>query len=457
MKRFWMRSLTGQWVAFMLLALALSQVLYFFIYREEQARTVLELRRDEFLARSASVSRLVDTVDPSLHPEILRATNTASVRFWLTSGPSENTAAWQKTASERLLESSRPPEVSDLAIQSAGRWENLPADSQFGASPAKIMRLGKWNGFGLVVPVKNGLWLNAVYAKPGNVSGPPPLYYMSLGFTALLLSLVSVMVARRVGRPLRRLAESADRLGHGEEVPLLPEEGADDIRRTSIAFNQMQSRLRRFIEDRTRMIAAISHDLRTPITSMRLRAEFVEDEETREKMISTLDEMKAMTEATLAFAREDAMGEETRSIDMNALLESLCADLSELGWQVEFSEGGRVPCRCRPDSLRRAFRNVIENAVRYGNRARVSMTASNDELRIIVEDDGPGIAAADRDRVFDPFVRLEHSRNRSTGGAGLGLSIARSIIRRHGGDIELMEGSPGLRVCLHLPRNAEDA
>ena len=452
MKRFWMRSLTGQWVAFMLLALALSQVVYFFIYRAEQARTVLELRRDEFLARSASVSRLVNTVDPTLHPEILRATSTASVRFWLTSETPGDPVNWQKTASSRLLESLHPPEASDLTIQADARWEKLPADNPFGDAPPQLMRLGKWNAFGLAVPVKNGLWLNAVYAKPGTASGPPPLYYVSLGFTAVLLSLVSVIVARRVGRPLRRLTGAAERLGRGEEVPPLPEEGADDIRRTSIAFNQMQSRLGRFVQDRTRMVAAISHDLRTPITSMRLRAEFVEDPETREKMISTLDEMKAMTEATLAFAREDATSEETRCIDMNALLGSLCADLAELGWEVDFTEGDRIPCNCRPDSLRRAFRNLIENGVRYGNRVRVSLSASDQDLEILVEDDGSGIAPADREKVFDPFVRLEDSRNRGTGGAGLGLSIARSIIRRHGGDIELLDGSPGLRVRLHLPR-----
>src|SRR5688572_19949602 len=145
----------------------------------------------------------------------------------------------------------------------------------------------------------------------------------------------------------------------------------------TVAFNRMQSRLRRFVEDRTRMVAAISHDLRTPITSMRLRAEFIEDEETREKMISSLDEMKTMAESTLAFAREEAVNEETRAIDINALLGSLCADLSEIGWKVEFSEGERVVWRCRPDAMRRAFRNVIENAVRYGGYAKVKAEAFN--------------------------------------------------------------------------------
>jgi signal transduction histidine kinase len=453
MRRFWMRSLTGQWIALTLVALAASQILFYYIYRAEQARTVLELRRDEFLGRAAAVARLMNTVDPGLHPEILRATNTGAVRFWLTGEGPTDTIGWQASASEKLLESPRPPEASALGLQPRTRWEKPEGENRFGEPEARMMHLDDWNGFGLVVPIKDGLWLNAVYAKPGAVTGPPWFYYLSLAITAVLLSLVSVLLVRRLARPLRRLTESAERLGRGEEVPPLPEEGADDVRRMTVAFNRMQSRLRRFVEDRTRMVAAISHDLRTPITSMRLRAEFIEDEETREKLISSLDEMKMMAESTLAFAREEAVTEETRATDVNALLGSLCADLSEIGWKVEFSEGERLVWRCRPDAMRRALRNVIENAVRYGGYATVNAGVSNDGLDVIVEDGGLGIPQEDRERVFDPFVRLEDSRNRETGGAGLGLSIARSIIRSHGGEIELMDAPPAFRVRLHLPRD----
>jgi signal transduction histidine kinase len=452
MKRFWMRSLTGQWIALTLVALAVSQTVFYYIYRAEQARTVLELRRDEFLGRAAAVARLMNTVDPVLHPEIMRATNTGAVRFWLTAEGPVNAVDWQASASTKLLESPRPPEASMLPVQPRASWEKPVGEDRFGEPQAKMMHMSGWNGFGLVVPLKDGLWLNGVYAKPGAVTGPPWYYYLSLAITAVLLSLVSILLVRRLARPLQRLTDSAERLGRGEEVPPLPEEGADDVRRMTVAFNRMQSRLRRFVEDRTRMVAAISHDLRTPITSMRLRAEFVEDEETRVKLISSLDEMKMMAESTLAFAREEAVNEKTRPIDINALLGSLCADLSEIGWNVEFREGERVVWKCRPDALRRAFRNVIENAVRYGGCARVMAEVSADGLDVIVEDDGPGIPAVDRERVFDPFVRLEDSRNRGTGGAGLGLSIARSIVRNHGGEIELLDAPPAFRVKLHLPR-----
>lgn len=451
MKRFWMRSLAGQWIALMLLALGVSQLLFFFIYRAEQKRAVMELRRDEFLSRAISVGILVDTVDPRLHPEILKATNTGLVRFWLSPGPLTEPAAWQQSAARRLLESPRPPSASALVIGRAAQWEPLPGEFHLESPGARLIHLQAWNGFGLMIPIDNGIWLNSVYAKPGAVTGPPPLYYVSLCITAFLLSTVSVLAARRIGRPLRRLTASAESLGRGEDAPLLPEEGADDIRSTAVAFNRMRSRLRCFVEDRTRMIAAISHDLRTPITSMRLRAEFIEDDETRQKLISTLDEMKAITEATLDFAGEEAAIEETRAVDMNALLGSLCANLAELGWQVNYHEGERMPWKCRPDALRRALRNVIENGVRYGKKVTVTAGFFEEGLEIVVEDDGPGIEVADRERVFEPFVRLEQSRNRSTGGVGLGLSIARSILRSHGGDVRLTGDSSGLRVCLRLP------
>ncbi len=169
----------------------------------------------------------------------------------------------------------------------------------------------------------------------------------------------------------------------------------------------MRGRLQRFVQDRTRMLAAISHDLRTPITTLRLRAEFVEDEETRTKLLETLDEMQRMIEATLAFAREEAAAEDTRTVDLAALVESVAADLADLGQQVTFSGPERLPYVGRPIGLKRAVRNLIENAVTYGERARVALERGAAALRIVIDDDGPGIPEADMERVFAPFVRLE--------------------------------------------------
>jgi signal transduction histidine kinase len=213
----------------------------------------------------------------------------------------------------------------------------------------------------------------------------------------------------------------------------------------------MQARLRRFVDDRTRMLAAIGHDLRTPLTTLRLRAEFVPDDEVRERMLNTISEMETMSEATLAFARGESTNEETRLVELSSLVESLCDDLAELGADVRFIEGAKINYCCRADALRRAVRNLIENALRYGTRARVSVARRGDAIALSVEDDGPGIPPEFSEQVFAPFFRLESSRNRQTGGVGLGLSIARTIIRHHGGDIVLGNASPGLRAVIELP------
>jgi signal transduction histidine kinase len=200
------------------------------------------------------------------------------------------------------------------------------------------------------------------------------------------------------------------------------------------------------------MLAALGHDLRTPITSLRLRAEFIEDDEIKLKIIETLDEMLQMAEATLSFAREEAAHEETRLVDAGALISTVCGDLADVGRNVVCEDTHGFTLRCRPVGVTRALRNVVENAVAYGKRARVSLERSHGELAIHVDDDGPGIAPADMEKVFMPFVRLESSRNRDTGGVGLGLAIARSIIRSHGGDIVLQNRPEGgLRATISLP------
>jgi signal transduction histidine kinase len=274
---------------------------------------------------------------------------------------------------------------------------------------------------------------------------------MTLALTAGLVALAGAVTARRIARPLRQLTTAAEALGRGEAVEPLCECGPDDIRRTSEAFNRMQDRLHRFVQDRTRMLAAISHDLRTPLTTLRLRTELVEDPTLQERMLSTIDEMQAMADATLSLIRQETTVEATRTVDLAALVESTCEDLAELGYDVTFDPAERLPYRCRPDGLRRAVRNLVENAARYAGQARVRILATRTTVEIVVDDDGPGIPADKLDEVFAPFFRLEGSRSRDTGGAGLGLSIARAIARQHGGDILLRRRSPGLSAAVTLP------
>jgi signal transduction histidine kinase len=251
---------------------------------------------------------------------------------------------------------------------------------------------------------------------------------------------------------MRQLASAADRLGRGESFDPLPESGPEETRHANIAFNRMRERLERYVRDRTAMLAAIAHDLRTPITSLRLRAEFVEDEDVKARILETLSEMQAMAEAVLSFSRGDAESEPTRATDVTALAESIVEDVAASGREAEFLESPAATLKCRPLALKRALANLIDNATFYGTRARVKVEPAGEEVRFIVEDDGPGIAAADLERVFEPFVRLEGSRSRETGGAGLGLAIARNVFRAHGGDVTLANRKEGgLRAVGSLP------
>jgi signal transduction histidine kinase len=269
---------------------------------------------------------------------------------------------------------------------------------------------------------------------------------------------LSVLGIRRLTAPLRTLARAAERLGRDVNAPPLEERGAADVRQTLRAFNEMQARIQRFIEDRTRMIAAISHDLRTPITRLRLRAEFVEDAEQQAKMLADLDAMETMIRATLGFAREEANQEPRCDLDLVALLRAICEDSPGACLTVEPAGTGTLTINGQPVALRRGFGNLIDNAVKYGHRARVRLSNGGDGAIVEIDDDGPGLPEEELERVFKPFYRVEQSRSRDTGGTGLGLSVARTVFRAHGGDVVLSNLSGGgLRATVTLPRQRPEA
>lgn len=466
--RIWQRSIATQFICLMLLALLLSQAISALVSWDERGNALKEAYRIEFLSRAEAVARLLETTPPSSENDITRANNTLNTRYWVTAEkPPDDPAAWRQAAWDRLTQPFSQSESANFvakaikadlhhdkigakAVAGTG-WTDVPAGDWHFPRPAKFIRLDNTYGVGLAVQLNRGTWLNTAFAKPAMSGFWTSNSVLSLAVTALTLSVIMILAARGITRPMRRLTAAAEALGRGEATAPLPETGPEDIRNTAEAFNKMQERLKRFVADRTRMLAAIGHDLRTPITSLRLRAEFVGDAEVREKMLATIDEMQKMTEATLTFAREESAVEETRSVDLSALVQSLSDDLADMGYDVTFDNGFKIKYRCRADALRRAIRNLIENAVRYGQRARVSIAKGDDSIDIIIEDDGPGIPPELAEQVFVPFYRLEDSRNRETGGVGLGLSIARNIVRNHGGDIRLVNHAAGLRAIITLP------
>ena len=262
---------------------------------------------------------------------------------------------------------------------------------------------------------------------------------------------LTLWAVRRLTRPVRDLAEAAERLGRDVNAPPLPEGGPAEVATAARAFNTMAGRIRRFVGDRTQMLAAIGHDLRTPITRLRLRAEFMEDEEQRRRMLADLDEMEAMIGATLAFARDEAAAEPAVPLDLAALCRTVLDEAAdarpEAAERVSYAGPERLVARGRPVALKRAIANLVSNALGYGNAARLRLSppegTGQGPLRLTVEDDGPGIPPAELEAVFQPFRRLEGSRNRETGGVGLGLPIARNILRAHGGDVVLRNRTNG--------------
>jgi signal transduction histidine kinase len=303
-----------------------------------------------------------------------------------------------------------------------------------------------------------GEWL--VFQAPIRAFPPPwerRLIFIIVG-SAVIVLIFALWAAHLVTRPLKRFAEAADRFGVDVSAPPLPEHGSRELRKATGAFNRMQDRLRRLISDRTLMLAALSHDLRTMLTRLKLRTDFIEDESQRQKALADIDEMQAMLDVTLSFARDETTEEARTPLDLTSLLESLCDDLRDSGQKVAYESEDRITIRCQPVAIRRMFSNLIGNAVKYGDEANVTALRDGSNVVITVADRGPGIPPEMWEQVFTPFFRLEGSRSRETGGTGLGLSVARSIVRRHGGDIALSNRPEGgLIVTVTLPDEKDDA
>lgn len=295
----------------------------------------------------------------------------------------------------------------------------------------------------------------------GHFGGPPPevpprwrgLWVgISVHFVAFVIA--AWVGARWVARPIQELAQAASRLGENLDSPPMRETGPAETRAAAQVFNGMQHRIRAQIEERARFLAAVSHDLRTPLTRLRLRVAHLTDEFSRDKMSGDIDEMAAMLDATLNYLRGEAQTEPWQQLDVQALVESLVEDARDHGGDA-VAEGSAAPLRAQPLALRRCLGNLLDNALQYGGRAEVSIQDSAEAVLIEVRDHGPGIPENRMAQVFEPFVRLESSRNRNTGGVGLGLAIARDAARRCGGELSLRNAQDGgLIARLWLPRRS---
>ena len=463
MRRILPRSLAGQTVLVLLAGLTVSHLLSIAIYSSDRAE-VLMLAGDQQMAhRIAEISRLLQETPPDWRERIVHATNSPSLRVTLTP---ENELVrpideeWRSALIRRFLARLVKAEPADVIVQ----WLEVSESGQhpLASTPATWMHshmaqmmMGEPPEHALRASIRldDGQWVNFAITFPESEHFWSSQAILSTALMTIAVALLSLWVVRRMTRPLRALAKASESLGRDVNSPPLEAVGPLEVQQAVHAFNEMQRRLRRLIDNRTRMLAAISHDLKTPITLLRLRAEYIEDAEEKQKTLATLADMESMIGSTLAFAREDAEQEKPRVVDLPSLVESICDDMADAGRPVAFEEIPTLKYRCRPLALKRAVSNVIDNAVKYGGNARVKVSSHPSFVEIVVDDDGPGIPEAELKEVFAPFYRLERSRSRETGGAGLGLSLARTAAHAHGGEITLanrLEG--GLRAIIQLPR-----
>jgi signal transduction histidine kinase len=464
MRRFLPKSLFGQTVLVLLAGLIVSHAVGSWLYTADREQAVHAVGGYAAAQRITNLTQLIQETPREQRSRIVSALSDQSFHVSLSTEPAavsseDNDAPVAQAIKDFLVDQlslgpARQPRVS-ASLPNGPVFRNRhpmmprgPMMHGFGA----FGPLGGFRDLRVAVPLPDGQWLSFVTALPESGPAFSRQFLVSMGLMALIILAVSIRVVRRVTAPLASMSAAAERLGHDLNAPPMAETGSVETRQAARAFNEMQARLRALIENRTRMLAAISHDLRTPLTLLRLRAENAADPQEREKMLATIAEMDAMVGATLQFARDEAKAEPKRPTDLAALLTSVVDDMSDTGLPVRIDQAEPVVCECQPAALRRALRNLLDNAVKYGKQARATIRATRQTAEITIDDDGPGIPEDELARVFQPFYRVEGSRSRDTGGIGLGLAIALSVVQSHGGQLTLSNRPEGgLRASIVLP------
>ena len=463
MTRRWLGSLRAQLVILILAALLVAQAASLWLFADERSLAIRAAIGSEAAGRAANVVRLLEEAPPDLSASIVRAASSPLVRFDLASAPivtapDHHHAAYIEKRVRALLGDNPDRDIRVNLGKVAPPAPPMPDLPPLMARMHREMMRHRMQTveMRLSIALTGGQWLNVATRFERPPLQWPLVSVLTFGLTAaLILAAVFWFVMTRLTGPLRHLSRAADRLGRGDTVEALPARGPDEVLELTRAFNRMQERLTRFVADRTRMLAAVGHDLRSPLTAMRVDAELVEDEETRKSLIASIDEMQMMAEATLSFAEGLAGEEPSENVDLGAWLRALAGDMAT---PFRLTDGPPLRVRIRPLAMRRAIRNVAENAIRYGGGATLGWHRAGDDVVIEVTDNGPGIPEGELNEVFAPFYRVETSRSLETGGHGLGLAIARAILRGHGGDIRLRNRPEGgLRAMITIPLAQETA
>ena len=450
------RSLFGRLVLVLLGGLIVAQLLSTAISLSERDQTLFSYSDQQWAQRDAAAVALLDSVSPPEQQRIASILTTPRLFVSVSAQPPVPGVADEEAADfQAMLQNLLGPErqvrvvVTQLTPAQVAAAQSVTP----GSGPVDVPHQHSVTE----VQLKDGQWVSFDHPRPWHVSDRP--WRLLLGLAILLVSviLLSLLAVRWLTRPLTTLAIAAGELGRDLRRAPVPETGPTEVRRAARAFNDMQTQLVRYVEDRTRLLTAISHDLKTPITRMRLRAELLSDETLKVKLVRDLQDMENMTNATLDFLQGLEISEASQPIDMMALLESVQSDAVETGQDVSLQ--GRISDSFagRPQALRRCLENLIGNAVRYGKRAVISLEDNGSSITIRVRDAGEGIPDDQLEKVFEPYYRLEQARSQTGGGTGLGLGIARNIATLCGGTLTLRNHPEGgLEAVLIFPRRQND-
>jgi signal transduction histidine kinase len=465
MKRLLPQSLFGRLMLVLASGLIVAQLLSAAINLSERDTALVRVMGMQPAQRIADIVRLLDASTPEERTRIVGILNVPPLVVSLDRAPvpeaSSSTGGAHAAAFAAVLRAAlgddRPIRVVMTTAPRASASGPARMRGRFATDrPPGFSAMHPFSpgGFSMLTQVRlqDGTWASFDTRISPATAGLPWRLLLTLMVLLAAVLLLSYIAVRWVTRPLNVLAVAADQLGRDIHRPPLPEDGPIEVGRAARAFNTMQARLIQFIDGRTRLLTAMSHDLKTPLTRMRLRTELLEDAELRDRFEKDLVEMETMVTQTLEFTRGLANREPPQPVDVMALLESVRDDNEAMGRTVTIVGEVAKPLMGEPQLLRRCVSNLVDNATTYGGRAEVHVEEDPAHLTIRVRDHGPGIPDSEIEKVFEPFYRLEGSRSRDTGGTGLGLSIARSIVQGHGGDVRLRnhEGG-GLEAIVSFP------
>lgn len=459
------RSLAGRTVMVLVAGLIVTHIVTVVVFSEHRADSLTRAEEQHMAQHIASVADIVLNVPNQWRDRIVRSSDNHAFRVYMTSSErglderkrGATTDALSVLVSRQMRAALREPILIDIQDGTArsqmsgfdlsGRWLR----EQFGRL---IYGHDRDKAVLVSIPLSQNQRLNFSTVMPLAYA---PGWERTLAITGSFLiavALLSLWAVKKLSVPLDRFASATTAFAHNVNAPPLPESGPSEVRQAATAFNDMQRQIRKLLENRARMLAAISHDLRTPLTTVRLRAERVTDPELRSKMLAALSEMEAMLSSALAFAREGSESEENSMTDVGSLVEAICEDMSDAGHRVTCAVDEEIVSLCCPLALKRALTNLIDNAVKYGKSAYVRVKSDDEAVEIMIEDEGPGIPETEMERIFLPFFRLEASRSRDTGGVGLGMAIAQMVIDSHSGSVCLNNRAEGgLCVRVRLPHS----